>query len=282
MTAGSPGGGVLAFSESLAAAYAAALPGAQVQARQSEGAAANISALERGDAEVGFTFANLAFEAFRQHGELASPLRAIAVLQVSPTYLVVAQHSRIMTVADLRGGRVGVNRGGSGGAATAEVVLRAYGLLPADVQLVPVRNDQVAMLLDQGSIDAFFALGGFVTDTMRSATRAGARLIPFRGEATERLRRDYSFFRPAIIPQGAYPGVVETFRTIGIETLFVCRSDLDEGLVYDLTRMFYDALPTLARSQDILRFADLDQSAAAPIPLHPGAARYYREQELMR
>ncbi|MPZ74895.1 MAG: hypothetical protein GEU74_17070, partial [Nitriliruptorales bacterium] len=95
------------------------------------------------------------------------------------------------------------------------------------------------------------------------------------------LRREYPFLRPAVVPRNAYPGVSETMRTIGIATLFVCRSDLGEGVVYELTKAFFDALPSLARSQDILRFSDLDQAPAAPIPLHAGAARYYRERELM-
>ena len=62
----------------------------------------------------------------------------------------------------------------------------------------------------------------------------------------------------------------------------VCRRDLDETLVYDLTRRFFEALPSLSSSQGALRFIDLDQAPATPIPLHDGAARFYRERELLR
>jgi len=64
--------------------------------------------------------------------------------------------------------------------------------------------------------------------------------------------------------------------------VLVCRSGLDEGLVYDLTRRFFEALPSLSSSQDALRFIDLEQAPAMPIPLHEGAARYYRERELLQ
>ena len=60
------------------------------------------------------------------------------------------------------------------------------------------------------------------------------------------------------------------------------RRDLDETLVYDLTRRFFEALPSLSSSQGALRFMDLDQAPATPIPLHDGAARFYRERELLR
>jgi TRAP-type uncharacterized transport system substrate-binding protein len=62
----------------------------------------------------------------------------------------------------------------------------------------------------------------------------------------------------------------------------VCRRDLAETLVYDLTRLFFEALQPLAVSRRALRLMDVEQAPAAPIPLHEGAARYYRERELRR
>jgi TRAP-type uncharacterized transport system substrate-binding protein len=76
--------------------------------------------------------------------------------------------------------------------------------------------------------------------------------------------------------------VTQSTRTIGVDSILVCRRELDEGLVYELTKFFFQALPTLSFSQDALRSMDLEQAPATPIPLHAGAARYYRERELMR
>jgi uncharacterized protein len=115
-----------------------------------------------------------------------------------------------------------------------------------------------------------------------TAARAGARLMPLAGPPIERLRHDYPFLRVTVIPRDAYPGVVDKVRTIGVDSLLVCRRDLDETLVYDLTRRFFELLPSLSASQGALRFMDLDQAPATPIPLHDGAARFYRERELLR
>jgi len=71
-------------------------------------------------------------------------------------------------------------------------------------------------------------------------------------------------------------------HTIGVDSLLICRKDLDESIVYDLTKHFFEALPALSSSLDALRFMDLDESPATPIPLHDGAARYYRERELLQ
>ena len=55
----------------------------------------------------------------------------------------------------------------------------------------------------------------------------------------------------------------------------------DEGLVYEVTKQFFDALAS-GPERPSLGFVELDQAPATSIPLHDGAARYYRERELQR
>ena len=66
--------------------------------------------------------------------------------------------------------------------------------------------------------------------------------------------------------------------TIGVDNLLLCRRSLDEATVHDLTQQFFVQLPSMS----ILSGMDLEQAPATPIPLHDGAARYYRERELSR
>jgi uncharacterized protein len=62
--------------------------------------------------------------------------------------------------------------------------------------------------------------------------------------------------------------------------LLTCHDDLPEELVYWTTRILFESLPVLANSLNSLRQIDLEHIQASPIPLHPGAARFYREREL--
>jgi TRAP-type uncharacterized transport system substrate-binding protein len=64
--------------------------------------------------------------------------------------------------------------------------------------------------------------------------------------------------------------------------LLACRDDLPDELVYWITRTLFESLPELAESYSLLRQVDLQQLSASPIPLHPGAARFYRERELLQ
>jgi TRAP-type uncharacterized transport system substrate-binding protein len=77
-------------------------------------------------------------------------------------------------------------------------------------------------------------------------------------------------------------GQDEATETLGSEWLLVCRSDLSEDLVYELTREFFAQLPAMARQHGEAALIDPEQAPATPIPLHPGAARYYREREVLR
>jgi TRAP transporter TAXI family solute receptor len=283
---GTPGGGFYPLGEGLARAYERSLQAVTFQINPTAGAVTNVEAIQRGDADLGFAFADVAYIAYV--GRLGGApgafdrLRGIAVMQLTPVHLVVGRESGIREVGHLRGRRIGVGPPGSGTALTAELILQAFGIGESAVHVELLQFNDAADRLVKGTLDAMFDTAIYPAASVTAATRAGARLMPLAGPPIERLRHDYPFLRVTIIPRGTYPGAIETIHTIGVDSLLVCRRDLDETLVYDLTRRFFDALPSLSASQGALRFMDLDQAPATPIPLHDGAARFYRERELLR
>lgn len=282
VTTGTPGAGFYPLSQALAAAWAKAFPSLDVQVQDSAGSVSNVEALQRGAADVGLAYADVAYTAYvgrlgdRPHAFDA--LRGIAVLELTPVHLVVRRDRAITDAASLRGRRVAVGPAGSGSALTAQIVLKALGIEMDDIRVEALRYNEAAARLGAGTIDALFVTGSDPVESVRAAVRAGARLVPLTGPAIERLRHDYPFYRHTVIHGGTYPGQAEPVATIGVDNLLVCRAGLDEGTVHDLTRQFFAALPALST----LNFMDLDQAPATPIPLHDGAARYYRERELSR
>jgi hypothetical protein len=282
LTTGTPGAGFYPLGEALAQGLRQARPSPDVQVHDSAGSVANIEALQRGDADLGLSYADVAYMAFvgRLEGrpQAFEELRGIAVLELTPVHLVVRANSGVRDAADLRGRRIGVGLPGSGSALTADIVLAALGIDASAVHLEPLRYVEAGNRVAAGTLDAMFVTGSDPMASVRASTGAGARLVPLTGAAIERLRHEYPFFRPTVIPGGTYPGHPDPIQTIGVDNLLVCRRSLDESLVHDLTARFFEILPSLA----MLTSMDLDQAPAAPIPLHDGAARYYRERELSR
>jgi TRAP transporter TAXI family solute receptor len=108
------------------------------------------------------------------------------------------------------------------------------------------------------------------------------RLLPIGRAEVNQLRSSYPFLRPVTVPARQLAGQEKPVETLGSEWLLVCRSDLSEELVYQLTREFFAQLPAMARDHGEAALIDPEQAPATPIPLHAGAARYYREREILR
>ena len=275
LSTGTPGGGFYPLGRSLATVLG-------VHNGESTGSVSNVVALQQGSADLALAYADVAYFAFAgtlrgQPGPL-DRIRGVAVLQRAPVHLVVRAGADIRTAADLRGRAVGVGTPGSGTALTAGLVMTAFGIDPRSVDTRQLRYDEAARQLVRGNLDAMFVIGADPVDAVRVATNAGARIVPLDGAPIDKLRREYPFFRVALIRAREYPGHDDAVRTIGVENLLLCRNDLDEAVVHDLAGRLFAAAPAIPA----LRTMDLEQASAVPIPLHDGAARFYRERELFR
>jgi hypothetical protein len=250
------------------------------------GGVANVRALQDGTADLALTFANVAYTGYigrldDSPGRL-DKVRGIAVLYLTPMHLVVRRDSPVRSLADLKGRAVAAGRPGSGTPLTAALALRAAGVSEKDISQQWLTYNEATARLISGELDAMFVNQGYPSDAVRTAMQAGARLLDLAGSDIDHLRAEYPFLRAALIPEHTYPGQLRAVRTIGVDTLLVSRAGLDEALVYKLTQGLFATLPTLAVRIPALRRMELNRAAAMPIPLHPGAARYYREQELSR
>jgi TRAP transporter TAXI family solute receptor len=286
LTSGTPGAGFHPLGEGLARAFDRRVRAIRLDVQESPGAVRNLQALQLGTADIGFAFADVAYMAYvGKLAETSQPfdrLRGIAVLQLTPLHLVAREDAGVDSIHDLRGRRVGIGPAGSGTALTSAIVLNTFGIDPDEVAAVPVSFSDVARLLETRALDAAFVNAGYPAESIARATAVGARLLPVDGAAINSLRAEYPFFRETFIPAGTYPGQTTAVRTIGVDNLLLCRADLPESLVYDLTRAFFEILPDLSSERISLRMMDLANAPATPVPLHDGAARYYRELELTR
>jgi uncharacterized protein len=284
LTTGTPGAGFYRLGQALAREYRRVLPTIEFDVRESEGGASNIEAIQHNDADIGLAHANVTYLAFVGGEGYESPfrqLRGVAKLNMMAVHVLARAGSPISRVQDLRGRRLGLGIG-RGSAATARVVLNAFGLGLDDVQVTPVRYDEAPARLADGTLDAYLVTGSDPLEVVTRATERGARLVELDGAPVTKLHGDYPFFSLAVIPAETYPGHRAAIHTIGVDCLLICRADLEEGLVHDLTRALFEILPSLSPLELSFELMDVEQAPATPIPLHDGAARYYRGQELLR
>ncbi len=154
---------------------------------------------------------------------------------------------------------------------------------PYGLQSVGMNLDEMIAALAAGTLDGGFMLGSDPAPVLSQLEQvSGFRLLEVPPDAATRIRAQYPFFKPVLVRAGTYPDQDQDVRTIGVDNLLLCRAELDEDLVYELTKGLFEVLPEIARIFKVAADVDPELSSATPIPLHAGAARYYRERELLK
>ena len=251
----------------------------------------SVERLERGEADLGFALADRAYLnhlARATNPEGSGPgVRAMAAVQVAPLHVVVRRGSGIATIPGLRGQRVRyagpeILTRGPHANDLVDAVFAGFGVTPQMMTLQTRTAIDALAALSPGELDAVVTFAVlYPSPHVHAAMAEGASLVPIEGPIVDRLRNRYPFLRYSRIPPGTYPGQTQAVHTIGVDLLLVCRPTLDSRLVYRLTKAFFDAAERLSSASASMRLADLSDSSATPIPLHDGAAQYYRERELI-
>ncbi len=236
--------------------------------------------LQQGKIDVAMAMADVAYLAYAGQLDATSPpfdqLRGLAVVTLNTLHLVVAKGTDVKSISDLKGLRVALGPAGSATALIAERALEAHGIRLGDVKSARLSYVETADKLVNGEMDAAFMTQIPPSDPVVAAAKAGARLVNIGGPVIEQMRTRYPYLKRTMIPRATYPNQDELVHTIGVDLLLTCRADVDEDVAYRLLEAYFamragTRLPT-----------DIERAPATPIPLHAGAARYYRQRELSR
>ena len=253
--------------------------GVVLSARSSLGGADNIRTVNSGLVDSGFADGDALAAAVagqRPFRSKASHLRAIAALFPEAVHLLVAPNSGIQTVEDLRGKRVLLGEANTSSVTRGRAILAAYRVRAREI----LSDDPPAALLRDGKIDAYFAVAGVPLDSIRDLlAHHQARLVPLDGEGRDRLLAAVPQLFPMVISAGSYPGA-PAVETVATRAWWFTRNSEPDPLIYGLTRALFNPANRagLAASHPAGRDITLDSAALnPPAPIHPGAARFYRE-----
>jgi uncharacterized protein len=236
--------------------------------------------LQRGTTDVGIAMADVTYLAFAgqldDSHEVFDHLRGMAVLNLNALHLIAGARSRVDSVDDLRGLHVSLGPVGSATALLAEMLLQAYGLDRSHVRRERLPYLAAAEQLVTGDLDAAFMTQTPPAEPVLIAAKGGAQLVDIAGPRVEELRARHPFLKRTLIPAHTYPNQRRAIHTVGVDLVLLCRADMDEDVVYRLLAGYFATRPGSVPP------TDFERAPATPIPLHPGAARYYRQRELAR
>jgi uncharacterized protein len=284
---GPPGGVYHPLGGKLAQIYNLRIPGVRAEARSMPGSVSNMDAVQNGDAEVAFTQADAAYEAHTGRPATGrtprSSLRAIAALYPNVLQIMTRRDGDIRSVAGLAGRQVGIGPQGSSTELVAPVVMDAHGVAADLVHRHSLDFDEAARRVAAGSLDAAFIMASYPAGALTMAEQiTRIRLLSLDREVVKDMREPHPFYRPVLISRTTHAGKPGDVYTLEVDNVLVCRADLDEELVHQLTEILFDSLSQLAQVHPTAGSIDPEQAPAAPIPLHAGAARFYRERDIFR
>lgn len=267
----------------LSSIYGDAIKGVSFTVQATQASVENLRLLEAGDGELAFTLADTLASAVSSRAAGSDRLRGVASLYPNYVQLIARNQSGIRTLADLKGKRVSLGPEGSGSALNAAAILKAAGVTFADLATVThAPFAAAARMLDQGTLDATFQSFGLGVELVRhQLASGGSSLVPIPPEVVGKIG-DPAYIA-GTIPAGSYDGQPTAVPTAVIMTLLITREAVSDDLVYRMTKLLFDHRDQLVQVNPGAK--DIDAAKAPfslPVPLHPGAERYYREIGLVK
>ncbi len=261
------------------------VPGLLAVAVTTEGSVDNVSQIIAGSVESGFSQTDVAFAAYYGRGRFKergpSPnLRVIARLYTEALHIVTRQEKGIVDLAKLRGRRVSLGLPNSGTAVDALLLLERGGIAVEDMQVAYLSTGKAADALKQDKLDAFFTVTGAPARAISTLTDdLYVALVPIDTSIIDKWVLDYPYYTKAVIPAETYAGVPE-IETLGVNALWLASADVDDNLVYKITRAFWNenTRKLLDNGHPKGKMITLEGAVSdIPLPMHDGATRYYKE-----
>ena len=277
-------------SRACSAGGSCGVPGLIAVAVSTEGSTANVEMVNSDKVESGLVSADLAYWAYRGEGTFQGRgkfrnLTAIASLYPETIHLVVARKAKIHDVKGLAGKRISLGPERSGEADTAREILQAYGVTSAKTRLRYDTTKQAGELLKKGQIDAFFTSAAGRSDVVGELAASGdIDVLPIMGQQAQTLIGRLPYLASTRIAASTYKGIGET-PTLAVPAQWVVSEKVPEELVYGITRALWHTTTRRLLDSRTPEGKQIKPEAALDglgVPLHPGAARYYREMRMLK
>lgn len=251
------------------------------------GGVANVKAIATGKAQLGIGNTISTVDAIHGRDPFTEPVKNVChIAYMYPQFIQgVVVNMDMKSFADFKGRRLAVVQRGNTAEQVARMILETYGLTYNDLDKVNFASmsDQVNMMKD-GQVDGFFQTtsvpAGVVMDVAASKS---IRVLPVDPDKVKALRGMNPGFIKLMIPAKTYPGQDADVPSAGFGTHIIVACDLDEKVVYGITKAMVDNLDEMKMAIAPVKTLTKDEMVQdVGVPLHAGAEKYYREAGLLK
>ena len=268
--------------------YGNGIEGAKTSVQATKASVENLNLLQAGRGELAFSLGDSVDDAWKgiEEAGFKAPLtkiRAIAATYPNYIQIVASKESGIKTLEDLKGKRISVGAPKSGTELNARAIFEAAGLSYKDmgrVEFMPFAES--VELIKNRQLDATLQSSGLGMAAIRDlASMMPITFIAIPEDVVKKI--DSSAYQPRAIPAGTYDGQDQDVPTVAITNILVTHEGVSDETAYQMTKLIFDNLPRLGKSHSAAKDIKLETATdGLPIPLHPGAERFYKEAGVLK
>ncbi|MCA1490644.1 TAXI family TRAP transporter solute-binding subunit [Sinorhizobium alkalisoli] len=266
--------------------YGDKIEGARTQVQATKASVENLNLLQQGRGEIAFALGDsvkLAWDGDSEAGFKAplDKLRGIAAIYPNYIQIMASKDSGITTVADLKGKSLSVGAPKSGTELNARAILAAAGMSYDDLgktEYLPFAES--VELMKNRQLDATLQSAGLGVSSFKDlATSLDVQMVAVPEEIAGKLGAPYI---AATVPAGTYQGQDSDVPTVAVVNFLVTHSDVSDETAYQMTKQLFENLPALVAAHKAAEQIRIEDALKGmPVPLHPGAERYYKEKGLL-
>lgn len=283
IAAGGTGGVYYPIAGTMAEIINQKLPGTEATAEVTGASVENVRLIGRKEVTFAMAMNDVVYQAYAGEGRFKDSkidsLRTIIQMYPNLYHIVTLAKTPIYKLSDIKGKRVSVGAPGSGTEAKSSLVLPILGLPYSDLKIYRLSFTENTTALRDGTIDVgLWSVGPPTSSIIDLASQHEIRFIPIPVAEGDKVQKVYPFYIDAVIPKNTYQNQKEDVVTLGVWNSIVCHKDTPEDLVYRFVKTIFENKKMLTATHKITEFTTPEASAkASPIPLHPGALKYYKE-----
>ncbi|ASP55840.1 TAXI family TRAP transporter solute-binding subunit [Sinorhizobium meliloti] len=266
--------------------YGDKIEGVRTQVQATKASVENLNLLQQGRGEIAFSLGDsvkLAWEGNTDAGFKAplDKLRGIAAIYPNYIQIMASKESGIKTVADLKGKSLSVGAPKSGTELNARAILAAAGMSYDDLgktEYLPFAES--VELMKNRQLDATLQSAGLGVSSFKDlATSLDVQMVAVPEEIATKLGAPYI---AATVPAGTYQGQDSDVQTVAVVNFLVTHSEVSDETAYQMTKQLFENIPALTAAHKAAENIRIEDALKGmPIPLHPGAERYYKEKGLL-
>lgn len=259
--------------------------GIRANAQASNGGIDNLNLLEKGEANISMAVTSNVYQSYKGleafEGRANDKIRIIMGLYYNPNQVIVSESSGINSLEDVKGHRFAPGSPGSTTEYEASIHLKYSGLnYPDDINAQYVNFTEAIDLVRNKQVEGAWIMAGAPTSAVTQMLKTtDTKLLEIPKNLVDEMKIDYPWYSNYTLKAGTYEELTEDMNTSAIKMVMFTSSDMDDDLIYELTKIFWENIEELKKTHNFLKEVTIEGAVTdiADLPLHEGALRYYKE-----